>query len=97
MAEFNPYNLYSYAAGQMSTACDGKIFVDLQRLKSIHDLDEVKEYVDKTFGSFEDKKVFKYPNDVIVFISKAENSIGVVAMQNDKQIYGNRWYVDEEE
>ena len=97
MAEFNPYNLYSYAAGQMQSATDGKIFVDLQRLKLIHDLDEVKEYVDKTFGSFEDKKVFKYPNDVIVFISKAENSVGVIAMQKDKQIYGNRWYVDEGE
>lgn len=97
MAEFNTYNLYSYAAGQMQSAADGKVFVDLQRLKSIHDIDEVKDYVDKTFGEVKDNRMFKYPNDVIVFVSKAENKIDVLAVQKDKQIFGNRWYVDEEE
>lgn len=97
MAAFNPYSLYSMSAGQATHACDGKIFVDLQRFKSIHDIDEVNEYIDKTFGSFEDKKVFKYPNDVLVFISKTEKEVTVVAHQKEKQIYGNQWYVIEDE
>lgn len=97
MAEFNQYNLYAYAAGQMSTACDDKILVDLQRFKSIHDIDEVKEYIEKTFGSFDASKVFEYKNDVIVFISKSKNNVYVIAKQKGKQIYGNQWYVEEEE
>ncbi len=97
MAEFNPYSMYAYSAGQMSTAADGKIFVDLQRFKSIHDIDEVNEYIEKTFGQFENQKAFHYPNDVLVFISKSEENVEVIAMQKDKQIYGNRWFVIKDE
>ena len=53
MSEFNQYNLYSFAAGQATHTCDDKILVDLQRFKSIHDIDELNEYIDKTFGQFE--------------------------------------------
>ena len=59
MAEFNQYNLYSYAAGQMQSATDGKIFVDLQRFKSIHKMDELNDYIDKTFGDFDDEKIYR--------------------------------------
>ena len=97
MAEFNQFSLYTMQAGDMQGATDGKIFVDLQRFKSIHDLDEVNEYIDKTFGVFEDSRVFNYPNDVLVYISKSEDKVDVIALQKDKQIYGNRWFVEDDE
>ena len=97
MAEFNQYNLYSYTAGQMQSATDGKIFVDLQRFKSIHKMDELNEYIDKIFGHFEDEKIFKYPNDVLVYIKKNDTEVKVIAQQKDKQIYGNRWYIEKKD
>ena len=97
MAEFNQYNLYSYAAGQMQNATEGKIFVDLQRFKSIHKMDELNDYIDKTFGDFDDEKIFEYPNGVAVYIIKSEADVTVLAAQDGKQIYGNRWYIEKKE
>ena len=97
MAEFNQYNLYSYVAGQMQSATEDKIFVDLQRFKSIHKMDELNDYIDKTFGDFDDEKIFEYPNGVAVYIIKSEADVTVLAAQDGKQIYGNRWYIEKKD
>ena len=89
--EFNQYNLYSYSAGDMQSACDDKILVDLQRLKNIKEYREVDEFVTKVFGEVRDQKFIDYPNDIKVIIMKQENKIAVGALQGVRQIFGLSW------
>ena len=90
--QFNQYNLYSFSASQMQDSCDDKVLVDLQRLKVMKEYDEVKEYVDRVFGTFEgEQKSIDYPNDVKVILVQQENSICVAALKKNEQIFGLRW------
>ena len=90
--KINQYNLYSFSAGQMQGSCDDKVLVDLQRLKSMKEYDEVKEYVDRTFGAFDgEQKIMDYPNDVKVILIQRENYIGVGGIKGEEQIFGLQW------
>ena len=90
--QFNQYSLYSFNAGQVQGSCDDKVLVDLQRLKTMKEYDEVKEYVDRTFGTYEGKqKILDYPNDVKVVLLQKENYIGVAGIKDEKQIFGLQW------
>ena len=92
--QFNQYSMYSYAAADFKTACDDKILVDLQRLDKLNEFDEVIDFVNKVFGEVDSYKIFNYPNDIVVAISRKENEIVVGAKQNGKQIYGQGWYFE---
>ena len=93
--QFNQFSMYSFQAGNLQGACDDKILVDIQRLNVMKEYDEVKTYVDKVFGEFdEEQKQFEYPNEVIVVVQKGENSIGVGALKGEKQIFGKRWRLE---
>ena len=48
----------------------------------------------KVFGEVDSYKIFNYPNDIVVAISRKENEIVVGAKQNGKQIYGQGWYFE---
>ena len=91
MAEFNMYNLYSYAAGEFKSACDDKILVDLHKLKGMKEYYDVLDYLDKTFGEFEGQKTMDYPNEVKVIMQKQENFVLVAALKGEEQIFGQSW------
>ena len=91
MSEFNMYSMYSYAAGDLKTACDDKILVDLHKLESITEYYDVLDFVDKTFGEIEDQKIMDYPNEVKVIVQKKENEILVGALKGQEQIFGQSW------
>ena len=94
---FNPYSFYSYQAGNIQSTVDGKIFVDLKKLGNLTELDEVKDFVEKTFNAYEAEQIIDYPNDVKVCIVKEDERIMVGALQKDEQIFGKSWrYVKEE-
>ena len=96
--QFNQYNMYSYMVENFSHMCDEKILVDLQRFQNLVEYDEVKELVDKVFGTFENSKIFEYPNNIKVIIQKEENVIKIGALQNNKEIFGKGWrYLEDED
>ncbi len=96
--QFNQYSMYSYAAGNIQHSCDDRVLVDLQRLNIMNEYDEVREYVDRIFGTFEgEKKILDYPNNVKVILLQRENYIGVAGIQNEKQIFGLQWTLQKQE
>ena len=97
MATLNQYSLYSYAVNDFKSACDDKILVDLQMMKSLEYFDEVEQFVDKTFGKFNAQKVIDYPNDVKLTLLKYPDIIIVAATQGEKQIFGTCWERPKEE
>ena len=90
---FNKYSLYSYAAGEFKTACDDKILVDLKRLDSLEDYDEIVNFVDNLFGKSEidGTKWYDYPNNIEVVVERKEKFVAVGALKNDKQFFGRQW------
>ena len=64
----------------------------------MNEYDEVREYVDRIFGTFEGKKkILDYPNNVKVILLQRENYIGVAGIQNEKQIFGLQWTLQKQE
>jgi hypothetical protein len=64
----------------------------------MNEYDEVREYVDRIFGTFEgEKKILDYPNNVKVILLQRENYIGVAGIQNEKQIFGLQWKLQKQE
>ena len=54
--QFNQYSLYTYQTEEFKDATNEKILVDLQRLKSIKDYDDVVDYVQKVIGSIDNEE-----------------------------------------
>lgn len=94
---FNPYSFYSYQAGSIQSATEGKIFVDLKRLGNLTELDDVRDFVEKTFNAYKEQQTLNYPNDVTLYIEKEAERILVAALKKDEQIFGKSWrYATEE-
>ena len=91
MVEFNQYSMYSYSAGNFKSATDGKILVDLKKLGSLTDYDEISNFISTTFGEIDTPKELEYPNDIKVHLQKYGDLIIVAATQKDKQIFGTCW------
>ena len=87
----NNYLAYTYCAQNFAHACDDKILVDINRLNSIDEYDEVKEYVSKVWGEVDGEKSFDYPNNIKVIIRNKENCIEVGALRDNKQFFGTGW------
>ena len=93
--ELNKYNLYSYNANEKVSITDDKILVDIQKMKSITEFEDIEKYVKDLFGEIGNRKVFKFENNVILIIEREENLIKIGALQNDKQIFGQSWALEE--
>ena len=97
MAEFNQYSMYSYMAGDFKGTTDGKVLVDLKKLGSLTDYDEILNFISTTFGDIGSGKELEYPNDIKVHLQKYGDLIIVAATQKDKQIFGTCWEPAKEE
>ena len=97
MATFNQYSTYTYMAGELQSASDGKILVDLKKLSSLKKYDEILDFINSTFGYIDECKKLEYPNDIKVDIQKIDDLIIVFATQNNKQIFGSAWEPADEE
>lgn len=96
MAQFNQYNLYCYAAGNIKTACDDKILVDLHKLEQLKKYSEIANFVETNFGTVNERRTFEYPNDIKVLVIKEEKAILVYASQGEKRLFGKCWSKSEE-
>lgn len=97
MSEFNRYSMYSYMAGDFKSATDGKILVDLKKLSSLNDYNEILDFINTTFGEFDTDKELSFPNDIKVLLHKEEKMILVYASQKGERIFGTSWEPVEEE
>ena len=97
MAEFNYYNLYSYAGQDFKNATDGKVLVDLKKLGNLKDYDEILNFINSNFGEIALNKEFDFPNDIKVLVHQIDESIILCAMQGEKQIFGSCWTKVQEE
>lgn len=83
--------MYSQAANEFSSACNDKILVDLQRLKSIKMYDDILDYIQHTFGDIDNEKHLDYPNDIKVDLYKNDEMVLVYASQKGEKIFGTCW------
>ncbi len=94
---FNKYSSYCYIAADLQNSCDDKILVDLQRLYTMTDYNEIDKYLTRVFGEVKGQKVFKYNNGIQVIVAKENNTIMVGAVQNKKEIFAKGWeYIEPE-
>ena len=96
---FNQYSLYSNLVSTANApgTQDNKIFVDLQRIKNLRDINDVEMAVDQEFGTFKDTKVFDYPeNNLKVAIHRKNRFVMIVAKQKSECILASCWsHIDE--
>ena len=96
--QFNQYSLYTYQTEDFKNATNEKILVDLQRLKSIKDYDDVVDYVQKVIGSIDNEEnYFDYPDDIKVIVLNEPDKIRVFATKNEKQVFGRFWQLVDED
>ena len=93
----NQFSYYSYMAGDLKSLTEGKVLVDLKKLDSLENYNEILDFITTTFGEFGSSKELDYPNDVKVHLQKFDDAIIVYATQNEEQIFGSCWRPAKEE
>lgn len=97
MSAFNPYSMYSYAAGNLANAYDDKILNDLEHLNTFEMYNDIVDYIHKTFGEFDDRKHLEYPNEIEIDLIKNNEMILIYATQRGEKIFGTCWTPAEKE
>ena len=97
MGAISTFQMYSFAATDFKNICDDKILVDLHKLESLKEYDEILAYINKTFGEVEGSKHLDYPNDITVDLYNKDKMIMVYASQKGERIYGRYWSISEED
>ena len=95
--KYNQFSYYSHMAGNLKGLTEGKVLVDLKKLDSLENYNEILDFITTTFGEFDSSKDLDYPNDVKVHLQKLDDVIIVYAMQKEEQIFGSCWRPAKEE